>query len=297
VLCTCRQQGKACSDDIKVFSRALPWEHIGQERGVRVFIARALAPGEVPPPTPAAAAAAAAKLQAGKWTKQQQESEAAGEQQQLSRKQRKLRERAARIRALQEASADAAAAAPAAAAAGSDAASVSSLDSPQQSDGSRDALVIIADQHPSSNKQRLQHNDDKQLAAAAGDAVVLELPLFRVRSKEPSYSEESSSCSTGITSSSASSITATNPSAASATPRIHACIVLDPIYRDGAVIGYTAERSFLHPQGVKGAVKLLQRHALALLKAEGLSLLNLGLAVGYEVKPGEWLCKTRCLPE
>jgi hypothetical protein len=62
--------------------------------------------------------------------------------------------------------------------------------------------------------------------------------------------------------------------------------VLDPIYSGGRVIGYTAERSFLHPGGVKGAVKLLQQHAVELLQAEGLARLNLGLAVGYEVKPG-----------
>ncbi|WIA19521.1 hypothetical protein OEZ85_004130 [Tetradesmus obliquus] len=285
------QQGKACSDDIKVFSRALPWEAVGQEKGVRVFIARALAPGEAPPATPAAAA----KLLVGKGPKQQQQQEelsaAAVQQQgagQLSRKQRKLRERAARIRALQEAAGGNAAAAAAAGDAAGDA-----LDSPQQSeDASRDILVIIADQD--TNKQ--QQQDEKQQrgsqaaagfksdkpAALASDEVVLELAPFKV-GKGPSWTAESNSSSTGISSA---STDAAAPPAAGPIPRIHACIVLDPVYSSGRVIGYTAERSFLHPRGVKGAVKLLQRHTLALLRAEGYSLLNLGLAVGYEVKPG-----------
>lgn len=290
----CRQQGKACSDDIKVFSRALPWEAVGQEKGVRVFIARALAPGEAPPATPAAAA----KLLVAKGPKQQQQQEelsaAAVQQQgagQLSRKQRKLRERAARIRALQEAAGGNAAAAAAAGDAAGDA-----LDSPQQSeDASRDILVIIADQD--TNKQQQQDEKQQQgsqaaagfksdkLAALASDEVVLELAPFKV-GKGPSWTAESNSSSTGISSSA--STDAAAPPAAGPIPRIHACIVLDPVYSSGRVIGYTAERSFLHPRGVKGAVKLLQRHALALLRAEGYSLLNLGLAVGYEVKPGVW---------
>jgi hypothetical protein len=278
-----RQQGKACSDDIKVFSRALPWEHVGEERGVRLLIARTLAPGEVPPPTPAAvaaAAAAAAKGQAGKRAAKQQQSDAsadAAQQQgsgQLSRKQRKLRERAARIRAMQEAAAGAAPAGEA-------------PDSPQQDDASRDAVVIIADQEPST-KQNSAGFAAGKLSAAAGDAGVLELPSLTVRSKGPSSTAESSSSNgTGVTSSSTSTLSAANPEIVSASsPRIHACIVLDPIYSGGRVIGYTAERSFLHPAGVKGAVKLLQRHAVELLQAEGLARLNLGLAVGYEVKPG-----------
>lgn len=68
--------------------------------------------------------------------------------------------------------------------------------------------------------------------------------------------------------------------------RIHACLVLDPIYCDGQVVGYLAERSFLCPRGVKGAVKLALRDVLGLLKAEGRSVLNLGLAVAYETRPG-----------
>jgi hypothetical protein len=290
---SCRQQGKAISDDIKVFSRALPWDHIGEERGVRVLIARTLAPGELPPPAAAAAATgAAAKNQAGKGSAKQQQQvgsvAAAAEQQgpgQLSRKQRKLRERAARIRALQEAASRTAAAAAAAGDAAGEA-----LDSPQHDDASRDAVVIIADQEPSTKRgPAAGYAANKLSAEAAGNAVVLELPSFAVRSKGPSSSTDGSSTGTGLTSSTTSSGRRASSGAAAAgspSPGIHACIVLDPIFSGGRVIGYTAERSFLHPHGVKGAVKLLQRHAVDMLKTEGLARLNLGLAVGYEVKPG-----------
>jgi hypothetical protein len=164
-------------------------------------------------------------------------------------------------------------------------------DSPQQDDARRDAVVIIADQEPSTKHNSRQYAAAGfaagKLPAPAGDAVVLELPSFAVRSKGPSSTLESSSSGTGITSSITSASSAAGPAVVTASsPRIHACIVLDPIYSGGRVIGYTAERSFLHPQGVKGAVKLLQRHAVELLQAEGLARLNLGLAVGYEVKPG-----------
>jgi hypothetical protein len=50
-----------------VFSRAIPFEHLGRESDVRVFIARTLAPGEVPPLTvPEVAAAWERKLAEGR---------------------------------------------------------------------------------------------------------------------------------------------------------------------------------------------------------------------------------------
>jgi hypothetical protein len=70
--------------------------------------------------------------------------------------------------------------------------------------------------------------------------------------------------------------------------RIHACVVLDPIYSDGRIVGYLAERSFLCPRGESGAVKLVLRDVLGLLKVEGRQVLNLGLAVAHEVKSGEF---------
>jgi len=68
----CRQLGKEVTDDLKVFSRIIPFQHLGREKDVRVFIARTLEPGEAAPFTVAMAAqqleqqkaAAAAKLAA-----------------------------------------------------------------------------------------------------------------------------------------------------------------------------------------------------------------------------------------
>lgn len=70
--------------------------------------------------------------------------------------------------------------------------------------------------------------------------------------------------------------------------KIHACVVLDPIYNEGRIVGYLAERSFLCPRGESGAVKLVLRDVLGLLKVEGRQVLNLGLAVAHEVKSGEF---------
>lgn len=73
-----RQQGKECTDDIKVFSRAIPFEHLGRESDVRVFIARTLAPGEVPPLTvPEVAAAWERKLAKGRRAAEQAAADAA----------------------------------------------------------------------------------------------------------------------------------------------------------------------------------------------------------------------------
>lgn len=68
----CRQQGKEVTEDLKVFSRTIPFQYLGRETDVRVFIARTLNPGEAPPLTVAMATevllkkqAAAAKAAAG----------------------------------------------------------------------------------------------------------------------------------------------------------------------------------------------------------------------------------------
>jgi len=39
---------------------------------------------------------------------------------------------------------------------------------------------------------------------------------------------------------------------------------------------------------VKGGVKLIMKEVVGLLKAEGISSLNLGVAVAQDVKPGEF---------
>lgn len=59
-----RQQGKECTDDVKVFSRAIPFDQLGRERDVRVFIARTLEPGEVVQTVAERAAALERKQQA-----------------------------------------------------------------------------------------------------------------------------------------------------------------------------------------------------------------------------------------
>jgi hypothetical protein len=51
----CRHQGKQVKGDLKVFSRIIPFQHLGREKDTRVFIARTLKPGEAPPFTVAMA--------------------------------------------------------------------------------------------------------------------------------------------------------------------------------------------------------------------------------------------------
>lgn len=78
LFCHCRQQTKECTDDIKIFSRAIPFQHLGRETDVRVFIARTLEPGEVPPLTvPEVAAAWERKLQAAAAAQQPESIKAA----------------------------------------------------------------------------------------------------------------------------------------------------------------------------------------------------------------------------
>lgn len=59
-----RQQGKECTDDVKVFSRAIPFDQLGRERDVRVFIARSRKAGEVVQTVAERAAALERKKQA-----------------------------------------------------------------------------------------------------------------------------------------------------------------------------------------------------------------------------------------
>lgn len=69
--------------------------------------------------------------------------------------------------------------------------------------------------------------------------------------------------------------------------RLHACVVLDPIYRGGEVVGYFVQRTFLSPHGVKGAPKLVLREVLGLLKAEGRAILHHGPAPTHNIKTGK----------
>jgi hypothetical protein len=58
------------------------------------------------------------------------------------------------------------------------------------------------------------------------------------------------------------------------------------MYKDGEVVGYVVQSTFLSPRGEKGAPKLVLKEVLELLKAEGRTLLQHGLAMAHEVKPG-----------
>jgi len=222
----------------------------------------------------------------------------------LSRKQRKLRERAQRAKALkqqqqQQYDIAATAASPGDAAADTDAAA---------------AVVITSDtkQQQSDQQQQQQQQDDVKPAtsvasststAAAADFATIELVSFDpLDSKLPpstaTYSSSSSSKSalsrfpSGISSSGSTAADGGGcGSNGSSGGHIHACVVLDPVYRDGEVVGYMAERTFLSPKGVKGGVKLVMKDVLGLLKAEGISSLNLGVAVAQDVKPGEFLVR------
>jgi len=91
---------------------------------------------------------------------------------------------------------------------------------------------------------------------------------------------------TAASSSSSSDSCSSSSSDSSGSGQIHACVMLDPIYRDGEVVGYFVQRTFLSPRGPKGAPKLVLKEVLGLLKAEGRSILNHGPAAAHNVKPG-----------
>jgi hypothetical protein len=63
-------------------------------------------------------------------------------------------------------------------------------------------------------------------------------------------------------------------------------LVLDPIYKQGKVVGYLVQRTFLAPQGEKGAAKLALVEVMGLLRAEGVSVLSHGLAPAHNTRPG-----------
>jgi hypothetical protein len=254
------------TDEIKVFSRNVPWEALGREKDVRVFVARTLNPGEVPPP-PASLAAALLARKAEEDTKPDAP---------LSRKQRKLRERAQRAKALR-------------AAAVAEAKEDGTDQQQQQED------LMVAEEMLDISTSKSTAGGPLAAAAVNHGATTVDIPAVNVNCAASSIT----SFSTGNYTSSNSSYKGQSPSnspfanAALAFnveqegPRIHGCVVFDPIYQEGAVVGYTAERMFIHPQGSKGAIKHIQREALALLKAEGKELLNLGLAACYQIKEGE----------
>lgn len=89
------------------------------------------------------------------------------------------------------------------------------------------------------------------------------------------------------TASSAAAASSGSSGGSSVSGGIHAFVMLDPIYRDGEVVGYVVQRTVLSPQGVKGAPKLVLKEVLALLKAEGRTILQHGLAPVHNIKPGE----------
>ena len=258
------------TDEIKVFSRSVPWEALGREKDVRVFVARTLNPGEVPPP-PASLAAALLARKAEEESKQDAP---------LSRKQRKLRERAQRAKALRAAAAEAAVV------------ETNDEGSDQQQEqgnpmGEEEMPDVAAAKDAGVNRS--------SAAAKRGDLMMM-IPSIDVTCTASSTTSYSTGAYTSSNSSSkGNSSPAASPFANAALqfsveaegPRIHGCVVFDPIYHNGEVVGYTAERMFIHPQGNKGAIKHIQREALALLKAEGKQLLNLGLAACYQIKQGK----------
>jgi hypothetical protein len=67
---------------------------------------------------------------------------------------------------------------------------------------------------------------------------------------------------------------------------IHACIILDPMYKDGEVVGYVVQSTFLSPRGEKGGPKLVLKEVLELIRVEGRAMLQHGLAMAHHVKPG-----------
>ena len=259
------------TDEIKVFSRSVPWEALGREKDVRVFVARTLNPGEVPPP-PASLAAALLARKAEEEFKQDAP---------LSRKQRKLRERAQRAKALRAAAAEAAVVET----------NNEGTDQQQQEPGN-----MMGDEEKPDVPAAKAAGVHRSAAAATSRDHVVTIPSVDVTCTVSSTASFSTGAYTSSNSSSkGNSSPATSPFANAALPfsveeegpRIHGCVVFDPIYQNGEVVGYTAERMFIHPQGNKGAIKHIQREALALLKAEGKQLLNLGLAACYQIKQGK----------
>jgi hypothetical protein len=79
----------------------------------------------------------------------------------------------------------------------------------------------------------------------------------------------------------------------SGSSHIHACVILDPIYRHGEVVGYLVQRTYVSPQDVQGAPKLVLKEALGLLKAEGRATLRHGLSPAHNVQPGGALGDTQ----
>jgi hypothetical protein len=147
-----------------------------------------------------------------------------------------------------------------------------------------DAVMVIAS--PSSTTRQDNNYQQQQWQQQQQETIVtIASPPF------PAAAAAGASASIELASIKTSNIAAAaahgdDDSSSSSAGRIHACIVLDPIYKDGRVVGYVAERLFLAPGGVKGAIKLALREVLGLIKAEGRACLSLGLAVAHHIQPG-----------
>jgi hypothetical protein len=210
-----------------------------------------------------------------------------GDAPKLSRKQRQLIARVQHAKTLRQKSGSVtsgSSAAAASSAAGDAASDTASSDTQQQGDQlqQRQLSTAMTSSASSTDLTAVIEPTRNSLGAASSTAV-------------SKHGNASSVCSTAGSVTTAAAKDRGGDRNSSGGSRVHACVVLDPIYSEGRIMGYLAERSFLCPRGESGAVKLVLRDVLGLLKAEGRQVLNLGLAVAHEVKSGKFefeLCNT-----
>ena len=126
--------------------------------------------------------------------------------------------------------------------------------------------------------------------AAAADSSVSDITIdvaCDIELQEKKQQQQKTPGSSTAASSSGSSSGGCGSSGSSASSsQIHACVILDPIYRLGEVVGYVVQRTYVSPQHVQGAPKLVLKDVLGLLKAEGRDILAHGLSPAHDVKSG-----------
>jgi hypothetical protein len=124
--------------------------------------------------------------------------------------------------------------------------------------------------------------------AAAADSSVSDITIdvaCDIELQEKKQQQQKTAGSSTAASSSGSSSGGSSGSSGSSS-QIHACVILDPIYRLGEVVGYVVQRTYVSPQHVQGAPKLVLKDVLDLLKAEGRDILAHGLSPAHSVKSG-----------